>query len=161
MDVLLVVVAQVALDGGRVVRGVENLNVFGGEQRSERLGPATLDIDHHPVRADADRVELLLGAQTVRGDRLDVVPELPKQRRDAHHEEFIQIAGDDGKELHPLDQRMARVLSLQQNPLVEFQPAQLAVDVEGRILQIRRLRPGAGGRAGLSRGGVRRVVHRG
>ena len=55
---------------------------------------------------------------------------------------------------------MACVLSLQENPLVELQPTQLAVDVESRILQIRRVELGAGGRAGGLPGGVGRFVHR-
>ena len=49
------------------------------------------------------------------------------------------VAGD-GEELHPLEERMRRVERLVEDALVEFQPAQLAVDVERRILEVSRIK---------------------
>ena len=41
---------------------------------------------------------------------------------------------DDRQELDPLEQRMPRVERLLQHALIEFQPAQLTIDVEPRVL---------------------------
>ena len=57
------------------------------------------------------------------------------QAADAHHEEFIEIRGENGQELDPFQQRHRRILGLLQDPAIELQPAQLAVDVKPRIVQ--------------------------
>ena len=46
------------------------------------------------------------------------------------------VAGD-AEELHALEQRMRWVARLGEHALVELQPAQLAIDVERRILEVR------------------------
>ena len=51
------------------------------------------------------------------------------------------------EELDPLEQRMKRVLGLRQDALVELEPADLAIDVQRRIRQVRRVdSPPVGGR---------------
>ncbi len=72
-----------------------------------------------------------------------------------HHEELIQVAGEDGEEPHPLKQRDGLVLRELQDPLVEPEPALLAIQIPtgrqlvgaGRAGLIRR----QGGEAGLRR----------
>ena len=48
---------------------------------------------------------------------------------DAFHEEFVEIGSRNGQELYPLQQRIARVRSLGENPPVECQPRQFAVEI--------------------------------
>ena len=49
------------------------------------------------------------------------------QPGDAHHVELVEVAGEDGEELHPLQQRLPAVLGQREHPLVEGEPGQLAV----------------------------------
>ena len=49
-------------------------------------------------------------------------------RRHPHHKKFVQIAAENGKELQPLQQRIAAVGRFIQYPAVEFQPADVTVD---------------------------------
>ncbi len=51
------------------------------------------------------------------------------QTRDAHHEEFVEVAGEDGEEVRPLQDRHGGVFGELEHALVERQPAQLAVEV--------------------------------
>ena len=46
----------------------------------------------------------------------------------ADHEELVEVAGEDGQEAGPLEQRHGRVLGELEHPLVELQPGQLAVE---------------------------------
>ncbi len=56
---------------------------------------------------------------------------------DAHHEELVQVAGEDGQEAGPFEQRQRRVLGEGEHPLVELQPADLAVqEPVGRQLHV-------------------------
>src|SRR5437868_6798812 len=63
---------------------------------------------------------------------------------DADLEELVQVRAEDAKKLHPLDQRLGRVLRLLQNPTIELEPAQFAVDEIFRIAEplVRRLARG-------------------
>ncbi|MCY4122162.1 MAG: hypothetical protein OXG72_14715, partial [Acidobacteria bacterium] len=140
VDVPAVVVLQVVLDRRAVVGRVEDANAVRRQPRPHDVGPAALDVVHHPLGPQANGVELLLGAHPVGRQRLAVGAELAQQRRHPHHEELVQVGRHDREELDPLEQRMALVLGLQQHPLVELQPAQLPVDVQRRVLQVRGVR---------------------
>jgi hypothetical protein len=59
--------------------------------------------------------------------------DLPPDARHPHHEKLVPVVGDDGHELHPLQQRDHGILGLLQHPLVEVQPAQFAVQVIFRL----------------------------
>ena len=50
------------------------------------------------------------------------------QPRHAHLEEFVEVGADDGEELQPFEQRIGGIQRLVEHALVEFQPAQLAVE---------------------------------
>ena len=56
----------------------------------------------------------------------------PHQAGHPDHEELVQVAGEDGQEPDPLQQRDALVLGQLQHPLVEPEPAFLAVEVPVR-----------------------------
>ena len=56
--------------------------------------------------------------------------------RDADHEELVEVVLVDGREVDPLEQRNPWVLGELQDPVVEVEPGELAVEVEGRVRQI-------------------------
>jgi len=68
----------------------------------------------------------------------------------AHHEEFVEVVGRNGQEAHPLQQRMMLVAGLFQDPAVEVQPGQFAVNESLRL----RAQTGAGRGNGCRRGFV-------
>ena len=51
------------------------------------------------------------------------------QPGDADHEEFVEVAGRNRQEAHPLEQRMMRVARFLKDAAVEREPAQLAVEI--------------------------------
>ncbi len=51
------------------------------------------------------------------------------QARDADHEELVEVAGEDGEEVGPLQQRQVGVFGQFEHPGVERQPAQFTVEV--------------------------------
>src|SRR5690606_15078095 len=55
--------------------------------------------------------------------------DLALQARDADHVELIEIAGGDRQEPQSLQQRMLPVVRLFEDPLVEGDPRELAIDV--------------------------------
>jgi len=73
------------------------------------------------------------------------------ERCDAHHEELGQVAAEDGEELDPLQERVRPVPRLFQHPGLERQHAELAVDEQAGVLQVR-----TGGRAFIRRDHLRR-----
>src|SRR5437899_5928091 len=52
---------------------------------------------------------------------------------DADLEKFVQVRTENAKKLYPLDQRLGRILRLLQNPAIELEPAQLAINEILRI----------------------------
>jgi hypothetical protein len=48
---------------------------------------------------------------------------------DAHHEELVEVAGEDREEVRALEHRQRRIFGELQHPLVEREPAELAVHV--------------------------------
>src|SRR5439155_21608582 len=54
----------------------------------------------------------------------------------ADHEELVEVARVDRRELHALEQRERRVLGQLEHPLVEVQPGQLAVEIQRRVREI-------------------------
>ena len=78
-----------------------------------------------PLRDELElgrRVEPVGGSQR-RGGRV-----LAAQGRHAHLVELVQVAGIDGDELQPLEQRKRLVLGNGEHPLVEVEPGELAVE---------------------------------
>jgi hypothetical protein len=50
---------------------------------------------------------------------------------DADLEELVEVGADDREKLQPFQQGLGGILSLLKNALVEFEPAELPVDVVG------------------------------
>jgi hypothetical protein len=55
------------------------------------------------------------------------------QRCHADHEELVEVRAEDGEELHPFEERHARVLRLLEHAPVELEPRQLAADERVRV----------------------------
>jgi hypothetical protein len=55
--------------------------------------------------------------------------QLVEQARDPDHEELVEVRAEDREELDALQQRVGRILRFFQHALLEFQQAELAVDV--------------------------------
>ncbi len=133
------VVREVCRDLRRVLLGVEDVHALAGQGRAQLLPPAPLQRAHHLGGPGAGGSQLLLGVQAVRADVLDAGAILLQQRGDAHHEELVEVRGDDGQELDAFEQGMCRVERLVEHTLVELQPAQLTVDVERRMFEVGRI----------------------
>ena len=121
-----------------------------GPHRLERRARA-LALGKHPL---GDLLDLGGDAHPVRA--LGLAPGLPRvlEVRDAHHEELVEVRLPDRAELDPLEQRNVLVLGQLEDAVVELEPGELAVEVEGGVVERRRFgRPGAvGGRTALSVG---------
>ena len=88
--------------------------------------------------ARGQRVQHLARGQPVGGLDLQAHVGPALQAGDADHVELVEVAGEDGQELHPLQQRLAGVLGQREHPLVEGQPGQFAVaePVVGQIVDV-------------------------
>src|SRR5205823_6215708 len=94
-------------------------------------------LDRHVVGAGADgdaQLHLLL------------------QPADADHEELVEVRLEDGQELEALQGRHRRVARLFEDAAVELEPAQLAVEIQRRVIQREGRRSVIGLHAGASRG---------
>ena len=56
---------------------------------------------------------------------------------DPDHKELIEVAGEDRQKLHPFQQGFGRIQRLLEHPEVETDPAELAVDHQTGIVDIR------------------------
>ncbi len=84
--------------------------------------------------ARLDRVDLLARGEVVGAARVDPGVELVEQPGDPDHEELVQVGGIDRAEAEPLQQRHCGVLGQLEHALVEVEPGELAVEVEGGIV---------------------------
>ena len=118
----------VVLGDGRVV---DELDALGRER------PADVDEDRRVVGDEVEDAlaggrQLLVGGAPVgrAGDLAGL--DLLAQAGDADLEELVEVAGEDGQELDPLEQRVALVARLVEDAGVELEPRQLAVEVRER-----------------------------
>jgi hypothetical protein len=130
--------------------------VFVREKRP-KLIPARRDVLQHAERLRPHRVELLQRVIPVRRDVLDSLPKILLRGRNPNHEELVEIGRGNREELDALEQRMRRVVGLVEYALIELEPAELAVDVEGGILEIGRIQVG---RRHHAKHGLRRRARR-
>jgi len=90
--------------------------------------PDPLLLGHQPAGALVDRRQLLDRGQPVLA--LGRHPGIGEtlQAGDADHVELVEIGGRDRQKAQPLEQRMRRVGRLLENPLVEGEPGELAIE---------------------------------
>ena len=104
----------------------QDLHAVGGELRQARDPQAAgLALDE-PADPDRDRVEQLLGRQPLSAGLGDGRG-LP-QRRDADHEELVQVRAQNGQEPHPREQRHGGVFRQGEHAAVELEQAEVAVE---------------------------------
>ena len=82
-----------------------------------------------------DHLKLYRRRPPVEPDLCRAGGDLLHQCRHPNHKEFVQVRPQDGKEFNSLQKRVARVGSLFQNPALEFQQTQLAINVKVGIIQ--------------------------
>ena len=109
------------------LRAVDQRDADGGEF-GPQFDPALLLIARQLRNRLADARELLARRQPVRARHRDALAHLAFKARHAHHEEFVEVAGGDRQEAHPLQKRMVFVGGLFEHPAVEVQPGQFAID---------------------------------
>ncbi len=120
-----------------------------GRERGAHVGQEAVGVRGGELAGPpADDRQLLAGAQAVgaAGAQAGALPAL--ETGDPDHVELVEVAGEDGEELRPLEQRGRRVLGERQHPGVEVEPADLAV--EEAVLRQRGDDGRRGGRAGLA-----------
>ncbi len=128
-------------------RVVDELDAFRGERAADRHEDRRM-VGDELEDARTDRRQLLVGGPAVGGAGDLAGLDLLAQAGDPDLEELVEVAGEDGQELDPLEQRVALVARLVEHAGVELEPGQLAVEVRVG----RRLRPGGTSRAWQDRG---------
>ena len=107
--------------------GVDDLDARD-RQFLAQLAPAPLLFIHQGAGGDIDPFQRFGRRQAVSRDHPDPLTHLPLQPGDAGHEEFVQVIGRDRQESQPLQQRMGGIGRFLQDPGVEFQPGNLAIE---------------------------------
>ena len=114
-------------------------------------------VGDEPEHAVAHRRQLLVRGPAVRraGDLAGL--HLLAQAGHPDLEELVEVAREDGQELHPFEQRIALVARFVEHAGVELEPGQLAVEVGERDFRAARATGsrgdrGAGGCARIDRG---------
>ena len=105
-----------------------------GEFRHERVVQQLILLVDQAYRAVADRPQDLGHCQPVHRDLERADLEQFFQAGDPDFEKLVQVGARDAQEFDAFQQRNAQILRLLQDPLIEFQERQLAVDVELRCL---------------------------
>ena len=105
--------------------------------------------------ARADALELLVGGQAVGAVGLQARGGPALEAGDANHEELVEVRGEDGEELGPLERQGRLVLGQLEHPGVEVQPGELAVEESlGRQVGVENRRLGRFERLQQARGGL-------
>src|SRR5688572_12664548 len=110
------------------LRVTQDANAGLAELPAELAAPQLRTVLERRQQIAADGGELLAGSATVCRALVRRCRHLRPQPRDADHEEFVQVAVEDGQETHALEQRQAGVESLGQNAPIEVEPAELAIE---------------------------------
>ena len=95
-----------------------------GTTSSRNVRACAFDQLGHPL---ADGGELVGRAHAVGRRAGDAGRHLVLEPGDAHHEELVEVLAEDGEELGPLEQRHLGILGQREDPRVEVEPRQLAV----------------------------------
>ena len=136
-DLRLEVLREPRIDGRGVVGRLEEVNAIGGQQRPQVPRPASRLLVHLRQCPRPDDRQLFFGGQPVERGLLDAGAEFLQDGGDPHHEELVEVRAGNRQELDALEERVRRVLGLREDPPVELEPAQLAIDVQRRGAEIR------------------------
>ena len=117
----------------RQVAKAHQLDAVPGELRQDLLQQQRPLLLLARTHSRADLGQLLRRCPAVGRETLRPALLLQLQSPDPLHEELVEVAAEDGDELEPLEERNGRILRLGQNPGVELEPRELAIE-EGRCL---------------------------
>ncbi len=137
-DVAPEVLGDKRCDVFRVLGRFEKPDAVLRQLRPQTIVPAASLLVEHLTRPRPHQPKLLLGRQSIRRHVLAVRPHLLLEHRDANHEELVEVGADNGEKLDAFEERVAAIACLIEHPLVELQPAELAIDKEGRGVERRR-----------------------
>ena len=118
---------QPFLLGRRQLLALDDVDA-GCRQLGLQAGPGLVLLAGQRCRELVDLGELLGRRQSVLAHLRDAGGDLAVQARRPHHVEFVEVGGRDRQEPQALQQRMALVERLFQNPTIELQPGQLAIE---------------------------------
>jgi hypothetical protein len=104
-DLAREVAGQMLTNFRRPVLAFNERDLLGGEELPQLAPNRGLILEHLPG-ALTHRVQLLLGVVAVWRNVLDLFTDLLQRRRDADHEELVEIRTGDREELHSLEQGM-------------------------------------------------------
>ena len=122
------------------VRPAQQLDLLLGERGDELVAEQLRVALHEVARRTPDLLQHLARHQAGRGGYGDPGGDPPLQAGHPHHEELVEVGGEDRQEPDPFEQRQVRVLGQLEHPGVEVQPGQLAVEepVGGQVLGVER-----------------------
>src|SRR5262249_6118033 len=98
------------------------------ELRFQALPPARVKVVNHYPNALHQRLKSFRGREPVHAAFDRIAFDLLFYPCNPDFEKLIQIRTDNTEKLEPLQQRIPRILRFLQDALIEFQPAQLAVN---------------------------------
>ena len=112
------------------VSRIPQLDALAGKGGKELLVPALVHLCHQFMSRRRDSGQLLIRGEAVGSGRAaSRFPDL-QQPGDPDLKELVKVAGYDGDELDPLQQRILLVLRLLENAAIEIEPRQLSIDVK-------------------------------
>ncbi len=127
-------------------RGPQLLGLDDVDAGDGHLGPqrrkARLLVAAEAGGEAVDLDQLLGGRQPVLAHLRDAGGDLAVEAGHAHHVELVEVGGGDRQEAQALEQRVAGILRLFQNPPIELQPGQLAIGEASRALRRWPAQPG-------------------
>ena len=105
-------------------------------QRRSKLPLKTLARGCHNRRdLGANRIQLAGGVQAIGTGVTRARFHLAHQPGHPHHEELVQVRTQNRKKLHPLEQRVGRILRLFQYSALESKQAQFSIDEQVGVAQ--------------------------
>ncbi len=135
-QLLLEVLAQPFFLRVAPLAAAHEMDLLVRELRDQHFVEDPVLLTDHLVGPLADGGEDLGGRLLVGVDLHRAGFGLLQQARDPDLEELVEVGAADAEELEALEQRIRRILRLLEHAMIELELAQLAVEVERRILEI-------------------------
>ncbi len=107
----------------------EHLDAVAGHRGLHQIGPRRGMTHLKGVRLGGDVGEHLVGRAPDVGGHRQSRDDAALEAGDAHHEELVEVTGEDREEVRPLQERCQLVLGKLQHALVEGEPAHLPIEV--------------------------------
>ena len=153
---------EVVLDPLALLRGpvppLDQLDVLRLEGGEDLVVEDAVLLFDQSVRALGDHHQECARRETVCRQQSDLIGDVLFDPRDANLEELIEVRGRDRQEAQALEERDARIARELQHAVVELEQAELAIEVERRIVE--RDRRLALARPGFPVGGGARLLRR-